>query len=531
MNKKILLSFCMLCVFAFLSCDKDDDETRITASSIEFSQVKLEMEENTTQTITVKVLPKDAIDKTVVFSSSDEEVITVDANGLLSAKKVGESVITANCLTVSKSCKIVVTPKPEIVPEGKSRFKGKFIDSSTSKKSASKRTLLVVYTEKFTEANFADGLENNSIEVNSDGTFSLDVDKAKDFILFLMENNKVKGLIGINTANGEYWENLNSEHLDEITQLGDIPSASDNGLLIAQNTLTDLNIAADKSELIKKISKVDDHIRTYVNFTNSGFKNFASPGFVFSADLKFAEQINADAMSYAGYQIYAWGKELDNQMKLVPPSPVSRGNGQTFNADNPITGEAFNPDSETKFMGFIGGETADDLLQGEIPNGEWLLQNISGEEKESYILNSIAPIQDQKISVPVPAVKINSDNDGVITTIDLEWQYYRKGELVTIEDRSLLKNKLSNLNIEYIQGEDTSEDHTFKYDDTAITPTNQKKWSINGNNNNPKLNLLVIGYTIDCVFYQVKMVLPELNNMYKKIGAITFNLFISFPVK
>jgi len=72
-----------------------------------------------------------------------------------------------------------------------------------------------------------------------------------------------------------------------------------------------------------------------------------------------------------------------------------------------------------------------------------------------------------------------------------------------------LKDRISNTNIEYIQDENMGEDHTFNYDDTSIVPDNQNVWSINGENGNKKVNTLVIGYTIDCVFYQVKMVVED----------------------
>lgn len=511
MYKKIISALCLLCAFTFVACDDDNEDVIVKVSSIEFEESALELEVGATKQLKVNVLPEDAFDKTIKWSSSNQEVVTVDDSGLLTAIEAGDAIVTATSANgeVSKTCEITVVAK-EVVPEGKIRFKGQIVEEGT--KSATNevtRKLLVVYTEKFTVENFSDGIISAEIELAEDGSFSLDVEDGKEFIVFLMENNRVKGLVGIDAGDEEYWENLNSGYLSGIIELGNVPSSSEDGLLIAEKTIADLSIVEGKSELIQKMSRLDDHIRTYMNFTNTGFKNFACPGFVFSSNLVFGEQIDADDLTYAGYQIYAWGKGLENTMNLFPPEEVARGNGEKFNAQTPISGEAFDPDSEYKFMGFIGGETSADLLQGDIPAGEWSMQTSSGTEVASYSLNSILPLENEKISVPVPSIKINSDASGVITDIELNWQYYRGGELVTIADVEPLKERISNTNIEYIQDEYTGEDHTFNYNDTSIVPDNQNVWSTNGANDNKKLNLLVIGYTIDCVFYQVKMPVAE----------------------
>ena len=510
MCKKLYWALCLLCAFTLVSCDDDNEEATVKVSSIEFEETNLVLTEGATQQLNVTVLPENAFDKTIAWSSSNKEVATINTTGLLTAIKEGTTIITAESGDgeVSKTCEITVQAK-EVAPEGKVRFKGQITEVGSKSSSESARKLLVVYTEKFTVDNFADGMITTEIEVAEDGAFTLDIEEGNEFIVFLMENNKVQGLVGIDAGDEEYWETINSGYLSGIIELGNVPSSSDNGLLIAEKTIADLSVVEGKTELIQKISRLDDHIRTYMNFTNTGFKNFASPGFVFSSNLVFGELIDADKLNYAGYQIYAWGKELENKMNLYPPAEVARGNGETFNAETPISGEAFDPESEIKFMGFIGGETSEDLLQGDIPAGEWSMQTTSGSELASYSLNSILPLEDDKISVPVPAIKINSDATGVITDIEVKWQYYRGGELVTITDVEPLKDRISNTNIEYIQDENMGEDHTFNYDDTSIVPDNQNVWSINGENGNKKVNTLVIGYTIDCVFYQVKMVVED----------------------
>lgn len=506
MNKRIISAICLLCVFTLFSCDDENDDSVVKVTSIEFEEMSLSLQEGLTQQLNVTILPENAVDKTINWSSSDEFVATIDETGMLTAVKEGTATITATSVDggVSKTCELTVLAN-EVAPEGKVRFKGKIIAPTTKSTTESVKKILVVYTEKFTEDNFADGMINQEIEVAEDGSFTLDIEEGKEFIVFLMENNRVNGLIGIDAGDEEYWESINSGYLSGVIELGNVPSSSDNGLLIAEKTIADLSVVEGKTELIQKVSRLDDHIRTYRNFVNTGFKNFATPGFVFSANLVFDEPIDADDLIYAGYQIYAWGKGLENKMKLFPPAEVSRGNGEKFNSQTPILGEAFDSESEIKFMGFIGGETSEDLLQADIPAGEWSMQTTSGNELALYNLNSILPLENDKISVPVPAVKINSDAAGIITDIEVKWQYYRGGVLETITDLQPLKDRISNTSIEFMQDGDIREGGSFSYNDTQITPNS--KWSVKGENDNKKLNIFVIGYTIDCVFYQVKMVI------------------------
>ncbi len=78
--------------------------------SITLSQATASLKVGETVTLSATVLPENATDKTVTWSSSNVAVATVDANGKVTAVKVGEAVITVSCGSVKATCQITVLP-------------------------------------------------------------------------------------------------------------------------------------------------------------------------------------------------------------------------------------------------------------------------------------------------------------------------------------------------------------------------------------------------------------------------------------
>ena len=81
-------------------------------TSVKFNVDKVDLTESETLQLTVTVTPEDASDTSVTWSSDDEAVATVDANGLVSALKPGKAIITvttANGLTAI--CEVTVNAR------------------------------------------------------------------------------------------------------------------------------------------------------------------------------------------------------------------------------------------------------------------------------------------------------------------------------------------------------------------------------------------------------------------------------------
>lgn len=78
-------------------------------TEVVLNAVALNMNPGTVKQLIASV-GKDVTDKTIVWSSSNTDIATVDNNGLVSAVTLGETTITAKCGNVFAECKVTVVP-------------------------------------------------------------------------------------------------------------------------------------------------------------------------------------------------------------------------------------------------------------------------------------------------------------------------------------------------------------------------------------------------------------------------------------
>ena len=80
-------------------------------SSITLSKTELSMTEGDTETLTATIAPENATNKSVTWTSSDEAVATVSADGLVTAIKAGSAIITAASSNgKTATCEVTVLP-------------------------------------------------------------------------------------------------------------------------------------------------------------------------------------------------------------------------------------------------------------------------------------------------------------------------------------------------------------------------------------------------------------------------------------
>ena len=93
------------------SCSITVTESKVAVTSITLDKETVELTEGATLKLTATILPENATNKNIAWTSSAATVATVDATGLVTAIAPGESIITAKTEDGGKTatCKVIVT--------------------------------------------------------------------------------------------------------------------------------------------------------------------------------------------------------------------------------------------------------------------------------------------------------------------------------------------------------------------------------------------------------------------------------------
>ena len=104
-------------LFAFNACDgiidipdKDGQEnTDVLVAEIKLDKPSLELEPGQSVQLTAIVSPDNATDKTVVWSSSDASVVSVDQTGVITGIGAGKATVKAKAGSAEATCSVEVT--------------------------------------------------------------------------------------------------------------------------------------------------------------------------------------------------------------------------------------------------------------------------------------------------------------------------------------------------------------------------------------------------------------------------------------
>ena len=97
--KKCILFLAMLLAlcFALTGCDSGssggDDPAPVAVESVSLDKAELTLKTGTDGTLTATVLPENATDKSVTWSSDKPEVVSVDQDGHVTAHSTGKATI------------------------------------------------------------------------------------------------------------------------------------------------------------------------------------------------------------------------------------------------------------------------------------------------------------------------------------------------------------------------------------------------------------------------------------------------------
>ncbi len=90
--------------------------------NITLDKDNLELVVNTNSKLNITYTPNDSYNKSVTWSSSNENIATVDSNGVVTAKGVGNTIISASTIdgsNITVNCNVIVKDKPSIFKDVK----------------------------------------------------------------------------------------------------------------------------------------------------------------------------------------------------------------------------------------------------------------------------------------------------------------------------------------------------------------------------------------------------------------------------
>ncbi|MCL2417585.1 MAG: Ig-like domain-containing protein [Bacteroidales bacterium] len=115
-----LLVVILVSAVIFNACHNDPDppetETTIPAASVILNQTTTNLDAGGTLQLTATVLPEDATNRNVTWSSNDTSVVTVNSSGIVTGISVGNAIITVRTEDGNHTAMCAATVYPPILP-------------------------------------------------------------------------------------------------------------------------------------------------------------------------------------------------------------------------------------------------------------------------------------------------------------------------------------------------------------------------------------------------------------------------------
>ena len=138
--------------------DGSQNEPPVKVTKIILDQTELSLEIGATATLTATVEPTDATIKSVVWSSSDPTVVTVDETGTLEAIAAGTATITATATddeSVSASCTVTVSEGQEPDETGAPQLRKLIVTTEEADGTSSTQTCSWTYDDQRRVASYS----------------------------------------------------------------------------------------------------------------------------------------------------------------------------------------------------------------------------------------------------------------------------------------------------------------------------------------------------------------------------------------
>ena len=102
------------CIKAFTTYQEKIEDTDIRVTNVTLNETQINIEEGKTKTLIATIEPANATNKNIIWTSSNEEIATVDG-GVVTAKKAGTAIITAATEDGAKTANCTITVAPKVV--------------------------------------------------------------------------------------------------------------------------------------------------------------------------------------------------------------------------------------------------------------------------------------------------------------------------------------------------------------------------------------------------------------------------------
>ena len=151
------------------TCAVTVNPATVSVESISLNKNTLSLEEDETETLTATVKPDNATDNTVTWTSSNDEVATVN-NGKVTAVSEGEATITAKAGEQTATCEVTVTARPVAVESVTITGTGVENKKATMTAGGTLQLSAMVLPEGATEKGVTWESSDNSVATVSNGT-------------------------------------------------------------------------------------------------------------------------------------------------------------------------------------------------------------------------------------------------------------------------------------------------------------------------------------------------------------------------
>ncbi|OHB77254.1 MAG: hypothetical protein A2Z34_09950 [Planctomycetes bacterium RBG_16_59_8] len=356
--------------------------------------------------------------------------------------------------------------------------------------------------------------------IDAEGNFTLSLETGVDWLLVLVDTSAVDNkdkFVGYVSLQVDPSNNLlmfpTSTAASGELDLGTLDQSGDEAVSSNPADAADFSMTADELLSLAKNDDLFKMIKNVFNNYNDGVYYNLRPNFKWNGDYAGIENVFQDP---AGYVYQAYDFQLDSNdgvtiddvagtndhdqvsMELYPPSDVGTTNSETiYGVEAPIANVALG-DVETNTEGYQEVSSADygfyagegdwglaygfggGSLAGAIPEGYWeyKVDGVTLGEFDCAVATPLAP--DDKIYGFVPSIRVNTDEAGMITTIDIKWYSLVEGVYVEVDPSVVKYMARADFFIENNFGERRYDAIDLNEELTSATPNFEWYYGFNG---------------------------------------------------